>query len=40
MKAYQVSRGAHVRGFGPPEEIVRILPRSLDNHKMYRGDNT
>jgi hypothetical protein len=26
MKAYQVSSGAHDRGFGPPEEIIRILP--------------
>jgi hypothetical protein len=26
MKAYQVSNCAHDRGFGPPEEIVRILP--------------
>jgi hypothetical protein len=27
LQAYEVSSRAHVRGYGPPEEIVRILQR-------------
>lgn len=31
MKAYQVSTRAHGRGFGPPEEIVRLRRRIMDS---------
>ena len=31
MKAYQVSSRAHGRGFGPPEEIVRLRRRIMDS---------
>ena len=29
MQAYQVSRPAHGRGFGPPDKIVRVWHRRL-----------
>ena len=29
LQPYEVCRGAHVRGYGPPEEIVRVRQRRL-----------
>jgi hypothetical protein len=35
LQPYDVSRGAHVRGYGPPDEVVRIRRARMDRQPFF-----